>query len=332
MSKVAAAVTFGALRASGVDEALVADMESRQGSTSYLCVCGCGVLGSKLIPASVYENASELRSMLMKLIASSRKLEDLCLAFSADGYAASHRFRLAMHHVGMEALPFIDGTPRKETSSSSFRITRVFHSSTEDAPRVAEMPTPLAPLGTPSASVLTSKRIAGMKRRLNSKDWDTFEITVRRLEFEKASSEAFYSAALQQADERVRKERAVTASLRTQVDLVRSELETFRSNTPLWETLSSFGKVGDSPALRWDKVRGVGNRAMVALTGLPSPAFLERLVDWIDTHGALTDAPLLTYARAEQLLFSHERAEEPAAGCGGRLLSGVRGLFGRIRG
>jgi hypothetical protein len=85
-------------------------------------------------------------------------LEDLCLAFSADGKAASLRYRLATHHAGMVATPLNDGTAGKDTSSSRIHDSRLFQFSTGAV--LALMPTPGAPFPGRGAVVPLPPRAA----------------------------------------------------------------------------------------------------------------------------------------------------------------------------
>jgi hypothetical protein len=112
-----------------------------------------------------------------------------------------------------------------------------------------------------------------------------------------------------------------------QLDAMRGQLEDSRKEERLfaWQVLRTFLPLGDappgaprSPHLRWERVKSLGPKEIVALTGLHSAPFLEKLVGWMNAEGWMDKQPLLRYEFIQSKLSRGRdvpipQPEEPSA-------------------
>lgn len=285
----------------------------KAGGTHY-CICACGVPSFSPLPSSVIESPEKLRSFLYKLVASEKKVEVILSAFSATPAAAYNRYRVAEYHFRSAATPFLRrpvGIAGGPDTPGSFPVAHIYFPSRGGPPQVMNIATPAQPTGTPvNEDVLGTKAFKTLKRKLEPDVWQQIVALADDLQTRQHNTERFYVAELDKADRRYADKVREVAALQSKLESVRVELEALQASTPAWRELRSMGKEGISPELRWDKVAGLSDEVMRALTGLPSAKFIEAFVLWMDADGAITDTPLLSHDKVAHLV---EEASELAS-------------------
>ena len=151
-----------------------------------------------------------------------------------------------------------------------------------------------------------------MKRKLDPGVFNQFKDVIHDTLGKWRNAERIFSAELDKAGRLLADKAKEVAALQGQLESVRKELEDLQAKMPAWRELRSLGKEGISPELRWDKVSGLSDEVIRALTGLPSAKFVELFVSWMDADGAITDTPLLSHEKVAQLLAVASELSSPA--------------------
>lgn len=270
-------------------------------ATRQRCVCGCSLPADARIPADVIIDKLRLKSFLYKMLADDKeKCERLLDAFAVDAKSAQNSYRIASFHLDGGG-----GGGGAAAAPASRDVYMLRFSPDGRTPSVFPQPTPAFLSDAPGKDEDAARLLSKVKAKLDPDEFAGVETIIAQLRI------GF------QAEERVREaekdkhERAIAAlqqqqrELQRQLDATRKQVEDLREAEQLfaWQVLRAFSPPDDeppdapprSPHMRWDKVKSLGPKEIVALTGLHSAQFLELLMDWMNADGWMDQQPLLRH-------------------------------------